>query len=120
METVKRLYPIIRPLSDYERSLNVIKFLSRNSIAKVKSSVILGMGENITEIIEVLRDIYSAGCRAICIGQYLPPKNGLNYPVLKYYNEEEFEYIKNICLDIGFSSVWSGPFVRSSFIGGGR
>ncbi len=118
METIARLYPIIRPLSDYKRSLNVIRFLAENSRAIVKSSIMLGLGEEFSEIMDVLRDIYETGCRAVCIGQYLPPKNGLNYPVRKYYNEREFDYIRRQALEMGFSFVWSGPFVRSSFVGG--
>ncbi len=118
METIERFYPIIRPLSDYKRSLNVIRFLAEHSSAMVKSSIMLGLGEEFSEIMGVLRDIYNTGCRAICVGQYLPPKNGLNYPVLKYYNEKEFLYIRERALEMGFTFVWSGPFVRSSFVGG--
>ena len=74
----------------------------------------LGLGENQEEILELLRDLREAGCDFLTIGQYLQPRPD-RLPVVRYVPPEEFEKYKTIGLEMGFRSVASGPFVRSSF-----
>jgi len=116
IETIPKLYPIIRPQADYYRSLQVLKELASLSSGVVKSSVMVGLGEEEIELIEVFNDLKKVGVKALCIGQYLPPERS-SYPVQKYYGEEDFDRLKDIARDIGFEFVWSGPLVRSSFVG---
>jgi lipoic acid synthetase len=113
IETVKRLTPIIRTKAKYERSLEVIKYISEyGKIAK--SGFMLGLGESEDEIIQTVRDLYSVGCRILTIGQYLQP--GLEYMgVVQYITPEKFEEYRNMSLEMGFYFVESSPLVRSSF-----
>ena len=74
----------------------------------------LGLGEEIEEILELLHDLESANCDIVTIGQYLQPSKE-NYPVQKYYSGEEFEKIKNMADSFNFKSVVAGIFVRSSY-----
>jgi len=112
VETVKRLYPIVRPGADYERSIKVLSFASSSGIL-TKSGFMLGLGEKPLEIHELLFDLKSAGVRMITIGQYLSPKEGC-LPVERFVEPEEFEELKFFARELGFDSVASGPFVRSS------
>ncbi len=116
IETVPNLYRLIRPQADYYRSLQVLKELASVSSGIVKSSVMVGLGEEEKELIELFRDLRKVGVSALCIGQYLSPEKG-SYPVQRYYNDEEFNRLGDIARDIGFEFVWSGPLVRSSFVG---
>ena len=113
IETVKRLTPIIRTKAKYERSLDVIRYISgKEKIAK--SGFMLGLGENEDEIIQTILDIYDSGCKILTIGQYLQP--GPDYmEVVKYISPEKFEEYRVKSLEIGFSFVESSPLVRSSF-----
>ena len=113
IETVKRLTPIIRTKAKYERSLDVIRYISgKGKIAK--SGFMLGLGENEDEIIQTILDIYDSGCKILTIGQYLQP--GPDYmEVVKYISPEKFEEYRVKSLEIGFSFVESSPLVRSSF-----
>ncbi len=114
METVKRLYGAIRPQADYERSLEV--FRKAKEIApdiRTKSGLMLGLGEAIKEVMELLRDLRSVGCDLLTIGQYLRPAKK-NLPVVEYITPQVFEGLKDKALQIGFSFVASGPLVRSS------
>jgi len=113
IETVKRLTPVIRTKAKYERSLDVIRYISeKNEIAK--SGFMLGLGEREDEVIQTIRDIYDTGCKILTIGQYLQP--GLSYmDVVDYISPEKFEEYRNISLEMGFSFVESSPLVRSSF-----
>jgi lipoic acid synthetase len=113
IETVKSLTPIIRSKAKYERSLDVIQHISKKGKI-AKSGFMLGLGETEGEIIQTIRDLYSAGCKILTIGQYLQP--GLNYmEVVEYISPEKFEEYRIISLEIGFSFVESSPLVRSSF-----
>ncbi len=113
IETVRRLTPLIRTKAKYDRSLDVIRYIScRERIAK--SGFMLGLGESEDEIFETIDDLYSAGCSVITIGQYLQP--GFDFPEPKsYVTPEKFEEYKNIALKTGFKFVESSPLVRSSF-----
>ncbi len=115
IETVKRLYPQVRPGADYYRSLNVLKEIKELDPDQLtKSALIAGMGETEEDLIKTMQDLRAAGCDILTIGQYLRPGEG-NYPVKKFVAPEEFEKYKHIGEDLGFRSVSSGPFVRSSY-----
>lgn len=115
METVRRLYPAVRPQADYDRSLAVIQFLSRSAPdIPVKSGLMVGLGETRDELIETFGDLIKSGCRLLTIGQYLQPSiNHLD--VQRYLPPEEFDELKSMALSMGFTHVASGPFVRSSY-----
>jgi len=115
METVRRLYPRVRPEADYERSLQLIRRISENAPAiPPKSGLMLGLGETAKEIRETLNDLRLAQCRILTLGQYLrPSKNHL--PVTRYIPPEEFEEWRKTALQMGFEEVASAPFVRSSY-----
>lgn len=113
IETVKRLTPVIRTKAKYDRSLDVIRYISKNG-RLAKSGFMLGLGEREDEIIQTIRDIYVAGCKILTIGQYLQP--GLDYmEVVDYISPDKFEEYKVLSLKMGFSIVESSPLVRSSF-----
>jgi lipoic acid synthetase len=113
IETVKRLTPVIRTKARYERSLDVIRYISGNGKI-AKSGLMLGLGENEDEVFKTISDLYSAGCKIITIGQYLQP--GLDFmEVVEYISPEKFEEYRIMSLDLGFSYVESSPLVRSSF-----
>jgi len=114
METVQRLYQAIRPQADYERSLDVLRKAKKvNSDVRTKSGLMLGLGETIKEVIDLLADLRSADCDALTIGQYLRPTKK-NHPVVEYIVPRVFDDLKEKAIEIGFCSVASGPLVRSS------
>jgi lipoyl synthase len=113
IETVKRLTPLIRTKAKYERSLDVLTYISRSGIA-AKSGFMLGLGEEEAETAETMRDLFSAGCKILTIGQYLQPGPGYMKTV-KYVPPEKFEEYRLLALETGFSFVESSPLVRSSF-----
>jgi lipoyl synthase len=117
IETVPRLYPYIRPEADYKRSLSVLEIareLSRKAI-HTKSGIMLGFGEGKQEVLDVLKDLKTAGCQFLSIGQYLSP--GREYlPVKEYVLPELFEYYKIKAQDMGFEHVVSAPYARSSYL----
>jgi len=113
IETVRRLTPVIRTKAKYDRSLEVIKYISgMGRIAK--SGFMLGLGESEEETIQTINDIYFSGCKILTIGQYLQP--GKDYmDVVEFIRPEKFEEYKALALSLGFSFVESSPLVRSSF-----
>jgi lipoic acid synthetase len=113
LETVRRLTPVIRTKAKYEKSLDVIKFISDHGYTS-KSGFMLGLGEYPEEIIQTMKDLRNAGCKILTIGQYLQP--GLDYmEVAEFIPPERFEEYRITGLDLGFSFVESSPLVRSSF-----
>lgn len=116
IETIDRLYKILRPEASYKKSLEVLKNLSNNvkSSMKIKSSMIIGMGEDMGEIFLTIEDLWNNGVDIFYIGQYLQPSKK-HHKVQKYYTPAEFEEIKRYALGVGFQEVESGPLVRSSF-----
>jgi len=115
LETVPSLYPIVRPGSDYQCSLNLLK-MAKESYDGIgtKSSIMLGLGETDAEVEQVLKDLRNAGCDRITIGQYLKPsKNSLE--VVEYVSPAEFDWWKQKANKLGFSWVMSSPFARSSY-----
>jgi lipoyl synthase len=116
VETVPRLYCAARPQADYNRSLKVLEYLSGKSDGNyaVKSSLMVGLGEREDEILRVIRDLARYGCRAMTIGQYLPPSKK-HHPVARYYSPEEFDQLAEKAREEGISHIASGPLVRSSY-----
>jgi lipoic acid synthetase len=116
LETVPRIFKRIRPAFRYERSLDVIT-QARNAGLITKSNLILGMGEEIDEVVQALRDLHNAGCELITITQYLRP-SPRHHPVERWVHPEEFVALADEAANIGFSGVMSGPLVRSSYRAG--
>ncbi len=114
IETIPRLYTIVRPQADYSVSLSVLERARKySSQTKIKSGFMVGLGESFEEVIEVLNDLNRAGCDFITIGQYLRPSKR-NLPVKEYVRPEVFDKYRNIAYEMGFEYVASGPLVRSS------
>jgi lipoic acid synthetase len=116
VETVPRIFKQIRPAFTYERSLDVIT-QGRNAGMVTKSNLILGMGEEISEVIQALHDLHDAGTDIITITQYLRPSLK-HHPVTRWVKPQEFVELKEIAEGIGFLGVLSGPLVRSSYRAG--
>jgi lipoic acid synthetase len=115
IETVSRLYPEVRSQADYGRSLEVLR-RSKEKCPDVltKSGLMLGLGENRSEVLELLRDLRRGECDLLTIGQYLQPRPD-RLPVARFVPPVEFEEYQTIGEKMGFKVVASGPFVRSSF-----
>ena len=116
LETVPRIFKRIRPAFNYERSLSVIT-QARDFGLITKSNLILGMGEERSEISQALLDLRSAGCELITITQYLRPSN-LHHPVERWVKPQEFVELAKEAEELGFLGVMSGPLVRSSYRAG--
>jgi lipoyl synthase len=115
IETVPSLYKKIRPMADYERSLDVIRFTKAHyPWIKTKSGMMLGLGETQTEVIQTLNDLHQAGCDILTLGQYLQPSKA-HVELVEYITPDMFEAYKQKALVIGFVSVASAPLVRSSY-----
>ena len=115
VETISRLYSQVRPQADYKRSLELLRRVKDyNPRMVTKSGFMLGLGETREEVLDLLRDLKKAGCDFLTIGQYLQPRPD-RLPVIEYLPPEIFEEYKKIGEGMGFRSVASGPFVRSSF-----
>jgi lipoic acid synthetase len=115
IETVPRLYRTARPGGRYDRALQVLD-RSRAYAPGIptKSGLMVGLGEEWAEVVDTLRDLRSAGCQIVTIGQYLRPSLA-NLPLARYYAPEEFAELKRLALGMGFGHVESGPLVRSSY-----
>lgn len=113
IETVPRLYDIVRPQAKYQRSLDVLK-AGKEAGLITKSGLMVGLGETEEEIYDVLRDLRANGVDMVTIGQYLQPtKNHL--PVIRFVHPDEFKRYEVYGYELGFGSVASGPMVRSSY-----
>ena len=116
METVRRLYKRVRPQAKYRQSLDVLSFAKRyRPEALTKSGLMVGLGESAAEVEQLLRDIQASGTDVATIGQYLQPTRR-NLPVAEYVTPAKFEAYRDFGLIIGFKMVFSGPFVRSSYM----
>jgi lipoic acid synthetase len=116
METISRLYRKVRPQADYRQSLEVLRFAKRHSPQILtKSGLMAGLGERHDEVHELLSDVRSADVDVATIGQYLQPTRR-NLPVAEYVAPEQFESYRVFGMSIGFKAVFSGPFVRSSYM----
>lgn len=116
VETVPRLYPVVRQGSFYERSLEVLRILKEfDTLIYSKSGLMLGMGESEEEVLAVCADLRAQRCDFLSIGQYLSP-SAKHYKVQEYIPQERFDYYRQRALEMGFSFVASGPYVRSSYL----
>jgi lipoic acid synthetase len=135
VETVPRLYPAVRPQAEYLRSLEVIRraktfagkagpgagkaaaggpSMPRARELKTKSGIMVGLGETPEEVRRVLRDLRTAGCDLLTIGQYLAPSKK-HHPVIEYVHPDVFAEYRRYALETGFRGVAAAPFVRSSY-----
>jgi len=115
LETVPRLYPEVRPQADYRRSLHLLKTVKEIDPGRVtKSGLMLGLGEQRDEVLEVMNDLRKISCDLLTLGQYLQP-SGRHHPVVRYIPPEEFEDLRCAGEKMGFKAVFSAPLVRSSF-----
>jgi lipoyl synthase len=118
-ETVGRLYRRVRPDAIYARSLELLSRAARFRDAempalRVKSGLMVGLGETRDELLETLRDLRAAGTDVVTIGQYLQPHER-RLPIERYYTPDEFKELARAGEALGFSRVESGPLVRSSY-----
>lgn len=115
LETVPRLYPRVRPGANYGRSLGVLAYArTRSKRVKTKSGLMLGLGERVTEVLQVLQDLRRAGCDMLTLGQYLQPTDR-QLPVARHVPPDEFDSYQDRAEEMGFRSVAAGPMVRSSY-----
>ena len=114
VETVPRLYSSVRPLADYRRSLSLLAYIKKAAPGiQTKSGLMMGLGEELREVMGVLRDLRDTGCDIVTIGQYLRPLKS-NIPVVEYIDPAIFERLRLTALSMGFTHVASAPLVRSS------
>jgi lipoic acid synthetase len=118
IETVRRLAHDVRPQADHDRSLEVLKNFKRLAPTMfAKTSFMVGLGETMEEIDDLMKELSLIGCDILTIGQYLAPTRGRRHlRVNHFYTPQEFEDFKKRGLALGFKHVMSGPLVRSSFI----
>lgn len=113
LETVPSLYSKVRPLSDYGRSLAILRRSSGAGLI-TKTAIMLGLGETEAEVLALMKDARKAGVDILYIGQYLRPLQD-NVPVERYVEPAEFDDLRRKALDLGFPVVVSAPLVRSSY-----
>jgi len=115
VETVPRFYTQMRPSADYERSLSILRYAaSLRPDIPVKSGLMTGAGETVSELHQVFADLKSAGVRILTIGQYLPPSRN-HHPLDRYYSPEEFASLREAAMNEGIERVISSPLARSSY-----
>ncbi|MGE5347525.1 MAG: lipoyl synthase [Acidithiobacillales bacterium] len=115
VETVPRLYPAVRPKSDFGRSVALLEHVkARHPDMTTKSGLMLGLGETDEEVLEVFRRLRGASVDIVTVGQYLRPSTW-NLPVVEYATPERFARVQDEGMKLGFLHVFSGPFVRSSY-----
>ncbi|MEN9553776.1 MAG: Lipoyl synthase [Planctomycetota bacterium] len=117
-ETVPRLYHRVRRNAEYQRTLDLLKQVKDEAPEiPTKSGLMLGLGETMDELFDVLADLRTVGCDMLTLGQYLQPSPE-HLPVERFLPPEEFDHIGTMARSMGFSMVASGPFVRSSYHAG--
>lgn len=115
LETVPRLYEEARPGADYQASLDLLKrFKEMNPEVVTKSGLMVGLGETMEELLQVMRDLRDHDVEMLTVGQYLQPSN-FHLAVKKYWTPEEFKQVEEAGYEMGFTNVASGPMVRSSY-----
>ena len=115
IETVRSIFPQVRPKGDYDQSLKLLETVKTLDSASVtKSGIMVGLGEQIDEIKQTMKDLVSVGCDLLTIGQYLQPSSK-HIERVKWYTPSEFNELADIGRGIGFKHVVSGPLVRSSY-----
>jgi lipoic acid synthetase len=114
-ESVPRLYRAVRSGARYERTLRLLEYSKELNLAvTTKSGVMVGLGEEMDELLQVYRDLAAVGTDVLTIGQYLRPSKD-HLPMARYYTPDEFAFMKQEALKMGFRHVESGPLVRSSY-----
>lgn len=113
METVKRLYRRVRPQAKYQRSLDQIQ-RTKDAGCRTKSGFMVGLGETVEEVYELMRDLHAHGCDVLTIGQYLQPTK-MHLPVHEFIHPDLFKHYEEVGMEMGFKYVESGPLVRSSY-----
>jgi len=115
VETVPRLYPVVRPRASYQRSLEVLR-LAKQMDARLytKSGLMVGLGETPEEVRQVMADLRAVGCDVLTVGQYLAPTDR-HYPVREFIWPATFDLYAAWAREMGFKAVACGPFVRSSY-----
>ncbi len=114
-ESVPRLYRVVRSGARYERTLRLLENAKKLSPGTVtKSGVMVGLGETMTELVDVFSDLAARKVDILTVGQYLRPSRD-HLPIARFYTPEEFQYLKEEALRLGFRHVESGPLVRSSY-----
>ena len=113
LETVRRLTKKVRIQAKYDRSLDTLRLLFEGGI-RTKSGIMLGLGETEEEIIEAMKDLRNVGVKILTLGQYLQPSKK-HLPVIEFIKPEQFSYLKEVGLSLGFEHVESSPLVRSSY-----
>ncbi|MDZ4803137.1 MAG: lipoyl synthase [Bryobacteraceae bacterium] len=116
METIPRLYRKVRPQADYQQSLDVLKFAKGyRPQALTKSGLMVGLGETEADVQAVMRDLLAHNVDVVTLGQYLQPTRR-NMRVAEYVTPAQFDAYRDYGMSIGFRNVFSGPFVRSSYM----
>lgn len=116
IETVKNLYPKVRPQADYKQSLEIIRHVkSQNPEIYTKSGIMTGLGEEYQEIIDTFADLKKYNCDIVTVGQYIQPARS-HLEVHKYLTPEEFEQLRLAALNAGIKYAASAPLVRSSYM----
>lgn len=113
LETVARLTPQIRTYAKYDISLSVLNYISSKGISS-KTGIMLGLGETEQEVLQLMDDVLSTGCKILTIGQYMQPSRK-NIPVTEYIHPDKFAEYKIIGKHKGFKIIESAPLVRSSY-----
>ncbi|MEM1165860.1 MAG: lipoyl synthase [Planctomycetota bacterium] len=113
LETVKRMYPAVRPQARYERSIELLA-RSKDQGLVTKSGIMVGIGEKDTEVLDLMDDLLGANCDILTIGQYLQPTRN-HLPIARWVAPETFEWYREQGEAKGFAVVESGPMVRSSY-----
>ena len=115
IETVRSIFPKVRPKGNYDQSLKLLEAVKKlNSASITKSGIMVGLGEEIDEIKQTMKDLVSVGCDLLTIGQYLQPSSN-HIERIKWYTPSEFNELADIGREVGFKHVVSGPLVRSSY-----
>ena len=114
IETVREIFKTARPQGNYQTSLDVLKYIKDNSQITTKSGLMIGLGETCEQIHQTLSDLKMNGCDILTIGQYIQPSKE-HLPVVKYYTPDEYEKLKLMAKETGFTRFQIGPLVRSSY-----
>ncbi|MBO7227002.1 MAG: lipoyl synthase [Bacteroidales bacterium] len=114
METVERLSNQVRSRAKYPVSLEALRYAAEKGFI-TKSGIMVGLGETKEEVVQVMKDLRTVGCRLFTIGQYLQPTPN-NLDIVEYVTPEQFAEYKKIGMELGFDNVEAGPLVRSSYM----
>jgi lipoic acid synthetase len=115
VETVPRLYPQVRPQADYKQSLRVLALAAQRSSSRIKSGLMVGLGETMDELESTFEDLANSRVSLLTIGQYLSPSRE-HISVERYVSPDEFAVLQREAEKAGIEAVFSGPLVRSSYL----